>query len=128
MAPNLVRAQSAYKDIRIHSFHYTHTHTHTHTQTHACTPAPPPKKKHTHTHTHNNNHTTNTCITCLELLKILHVECVVASFCLRDSLKLIPSPHPTPPPTPLLTPSQSFQTFEMIYVIYSESYFTCDLM
>ena len=32
MAPHLLRAQSAYKDIRIHSFHHTHTHTHTHTQ------------------------------------------------------------------------------------------------
>ncbi len=31
MAPNLVRVQSAYKDIRVHSFHHTHTHTHTHT-------------------------------------------------------------------------------------------------
>ena len=30
MAPHLLRAQSAYKDIRIHSLHYTHTHvTHT---------------------------------------------------------------------------------------------------
>ena len=26
-APHLVRAQSAYKDTRIHSFHHTHTHT-----------------------------------------------------------------------------------------------------
>ena len=33
MAPHLVRAQSAYKDIRIHSFHYTQTHTYTQTQT-----------------------------------------------------------------------------------------------
>ena len=43
MAPHLVRAQSAYKDRRIHSFHHTHTHTHTHTKmlTHTCT--------HTHT-------------------------------------------------------------------------------
>ena len=30
MMPQLVRAQSAYKDIRICSFHHTHTHTHTH--------------------------------------------------------------------------------------------------
>ena len=29
MAPHLVRAQSAEKDIRIYSFHHTHTHTHT---------------------------------------------------------------------------------------------------
>ena len=35
MAPHLVRAQSAYKDIKIHSFHHTHTHTHTHT-TNTC--------------------------------------------------------------------------------------------
>ena len=27
-APQLVRAHSIYKDIRIHSFHHTHTHTH----------------------------------------------------------------------------------------------------
>ena len=34
MAPHLIRAQSTYKDIRIHSIHHTHTcmHTHTHTQ------------------------------------------------------------------------------------------------
>ena len=30
MAPHLVRAQSAYKDASMHSFHHTHTHTHTH--------------------------------------------------------------------------------------------------
>ena len=30
MAPHLVRAQSTYKDIRIHSFHHTHTDSHTH--------------------------------------------------------------------------------------------------
>ena len=41
MAPHLIRAQSAYKDIRIHSFHHSHTHTHTQT----CAP--------THPHTHN---------------------------------------------------------------------------
>ena len=34
MAPHLVRAQSAYKDIRIHSFHHTHRHTRTHAHTH----------------------------------------------------------------------------------------------
>ena len=40
MVPRLVRAQSVYKDIRIHSFHHTHTHTlslsltHTHTHSH----------------------------------------------------------------------------------------------
>ena len=33
MAPHLVRAQRAYKDIRIHSFHYTHTHKHLVTDT-----------------------------------------------------------------------------------------------
>ena len=40
MAPHLVRAQSAYKDIRIHSFHLIHTHTqmHAHTHTHTHTP------------------------------------------------------------------------------------------
>ena len=37
MAPHLVRAESAYKDIRIHSFHHTRTHTHTHARTHART-------------------------------------------------------------------------------------------
>ena len=35
MAPHLVRAQSAYKDIRIHSFHHSHTHTHIHTRVQA---------------------------------------------------------------------------------------------
>ena len=50
MAPHLVRARSAYKDIRIRSFHHTHTHTdtHTHTRTHARTHA----RTHTHKHTH----------------------------------------------------------------------------
>ena len=33
MEPHLVRAQSAYKDIMIHSFYHTHTHTHTRTRT-----------------------------------------------------------------------------------------------
>ena len=35
MAPHLVRAWGAYKDMRIHLLHHTHTHknTHTHTQT-----------------------------------------------------------------------------------------------
>ena len=49
MAPHLIRAQSAYKDIRIHSLHHTHTHTHTHIHTHtdACAHTP----RHTHTHT-----------------------------------------------------------------------------
>ena len=39
MAPHLVRAWSAYKDIRTRSFSHTHTHTHTHihTNTHAHT-------------------------------------------------------------------------------------------
>ena len=36
MVPHLVRAQSAYKDIRIHSFHHTHM----------------PRQMHMHTHTH----------------------------------------------------------------------------
>ena len=80
MVLHLVRAQSAYRDIRICSLHHTRTHTHTHTHTHtdACTHTP----KHTHTHTHmythtlslslththththtHTPHTTNTCIT-----------------------------------------------------------------
>ena len=63
MAPNLVRARSAYKDIRIRSFHYTHArthsftliHTHSHTHTHNT-----PTHTHTHTHhtpTHSHTHT-----------------------------------------------------------------------
>ena len=58
MAPHLVRAQSAYKTIKIHSFYHTHTHaTHTHT--------------HTHTQTHAiHTHTTNTCITGDGLVKL----------------------------------------------------------
>ena len=43
MAPSLARAQSADKDVRIHSFHHKHTHTHilslSHTHTHARTRA-----------------------------------------------------------------------------------------
>ena len=46
MVPHLVRAQSAYKDIRICSFHHTHTLSHTHARTHA--------RAHTHTHTHTH--------------------------------------------------------------------------
>ena len=40
MVPHLVRVQSAYKDVKVHSFHHTHTYTHslsllhTHTLTH----------------------------------------------------------------------------------------------
>ena len=34
MAPHLVRAESAYRDIRTHSFHHTHTHARTHARTH----------------------------------------------------------------------------------------------
>ena len=48
MAPHLIRAQSAYKDRRIHSFYHTRTHTHMHTHT---------------PHTHKHTHTMNTCIT-----------------------------------------------------------------
>ena len=47
MVPHLVRAPSAYKDIKIHSFYHTHTARHTqaaHARTHTRT--------HTHTHTH----------------------------------------------------------------------------
>ena len=35
MAPHLVRAQSTYKDTRIHSFQHAHTHMHTHIHMHA---------------------------------------------------------------------------------------------
>ena len=50
MAPHLVRAQSAYKDIRICSFHHTHIHAcmHIHKYTHTYT--------HTHTHTHTHHY------------------------------------------------------------------------
>ena len=55
MAPHLLRAQSTYNDIRIHSCHHTYAlmdaHAHTHTY------------KHTQTHTHTHTHTTNTCMT-----------------------------------------------------------------
>ena len=40
MAPHLLRAQSVYKDIRIHSFHHSHTHTR----------ARAPRCTYTHTH------------------------------------------------------------------------------
>ena len=49
MAPHLVRAQSVYKDIRIHTRTHTHTHTHARARTHARIP---------------HIYTTNTCITC----------------------------------------------------------------
>ena len=58
IALHLMRAQSAYKDIRIHSFHHTHTHiqlphhprcTCAHSQTHI------PKYTHTH-HMHTYTH------------------------------------------------------------------------
>ena len=51
MAPHLVRAWSAYKDMRIH----THTHTHTHTSMHA--PMHIRINSFTHTHTHSQIHT-----------------------------------------------------------------------
>ena len=41
MAPHLVRARGAYRDIRIRSFHCTHTHAHT--------------PEHAHTHTQIKN-------------------------------------------------------------------------
>ena len=63
MAPHLVKAQSAYKDIGIHSFHHTHTHARTHTHAH------------TQIHTHTHIHTTNTCITCDGLVKQQTVKC-----------------------------------------------------
>ena len=50
MVPHLARAQSAYKDVKIHSFHHTHTHTQTHTPRYTHT-------GHTHTHTHIHTHT-----------------------------------------------------------------------
>ena len=46
VAPRLVRAQSAQKDIRILSLHHTHTHTHTHARVHTHTIS----LSHTHTH------------------------------------------------------------------------------
>ena len=49
MEPLLVRAQSAYKDIRTHSFRHTDTHRHTHPDRHTDTD--------THTHTHTHTHT-----------------------------------------------------------------------
>ena len=36
MAPHLVRAQSAYKDTRVHSLHHTHMHTPRYTHTHTA--------------------------------------------------------------------------------------------
>ena len=50
MAPHLVRAQSAYKDIRRRSFHHAHARTRgcTHARTHPCT--------HTHTRTRTRTH------------------------------------------------------------------------
>ena len=69
MAPNLVRAQSAYKDIMIRPFHHTHiqtdTHTHTHTHTHARTHARAHARTHARTHalTHTHTHTTDTWFT-----------------------------------------------------------------
>ena len=54
IAPHLIRALSAYKDIRICSFHHTHPHTHTHTL--SLSPpsltTPPLSLTHTHTHTY----------------------------------------------------------------------------
>ena len=61
MVPHLVRAQGAYKDIRIYSFHHAHTHTHTHSL--SLTPTHSHTLSLTHTHTHAHTHTTNTCIT-----------------------------------------------------------------
>ena len=62
MAPNLVRAQSAYKDIMIRPFHHTHiqtdtdTHTHTHTRTHARARARTHARTHSRTHAHAHTH------------------------------------------------------------------------
>ena len=62
MAPHLVRAQSAYKDIRIHSFHHTHisSHTHTHTHTH---------KARTHAHSRERTRLTSWTLECLGTVK-----------------------------------------------------------
>ena len=61
MAPHLVRARSAYKDIRIRliflCLSVTHTHTHTHTLTHSLS------LTHTHTHTHSHTHTLSLTLT-----------------------------------------------------------------
>ena len=62
MAPHFVRAQSAYKDTRIHSYFITHTHIHTprctcaHTQTHTYSPRCTCTHTQTHTHTHTKMH------------------------------------------------------------------------
>ena len=50
MAPHLVRAQSTYKDMRIHSFHHTHTHAYSDTRTQS-------QFTYTHTCTHSHTHT-----------------------------------------------------------------------
>ena len=67
MAPHLVRARSAYKDVRIRSFYYTHartnslTHIHTiHQHTHTHTRARARLRTHTHQHTHHTPTHTHT--------------------------------------------------------------------
>ena len=57
MAPHLVRARSAYKDIRIRSFYNTRTRACTHSLARAHT------HTHTHAHTHTHTHAAYTCIT-----------------------------------------------------------------
>ena len=57
MAPHLIRAQSAFKDIRIHSFHHTHTHTQKHARARARTHTHITHTHHTHTHTHTHKQT-----------------------------------------------------------------------
>ena len=71
MAPHLVTAQSAYKDIRIHSFRPTRkcVRAHTHTLSLSFTS--------THTHT-QTTHTTNTRITGhqLDIFLVQRVPCL----------------------------------------------------
>ena len=64
MAPHLVRVHTAYKDIRICSFHHTHTYTRARAHTHICALTPQTHARtlahaHTHTHTHTHTHSQN---------------------------------------------------------------------
>ena len=59
MAPHLVRVHTAYKDIRICSFHHTHTYTRARAHTHICALTPQTHAR-THTHTHTHTHTRKT--------------------------------------------------------------------
>ena len=53
MVPHRIRAWSAYKDIRMCSFHHTHTCMYTPACTHTCMHT----RMHVHTHTHTHTHT-----------------------------------------------------------------------